>query len=92
VPLQEPHALLLFIVTIHLLGLGSAWLARLSEGSRRQTPCQLVFLLALAGAAFATVLLFKASFVWGLASGSMLSILVIAATCDFRGRRVAVPV
>lgn len=69
---------------IQIAGLSSAWLARLSEGSRNQASCQRLFfaLLGLVGVAtMATVALGPR---YWLASGATLSAMVLGAIWDFR--------
>jgi len=74
---------------LELFGLTSAWVTRQSEGSLRQTPCQLAFLACMAligGAAMATA-------GWGvgywLSCGTTLTLMVLTVTCDFHGCREA---
>jgi hypothetical protein len=80
--LQSPSAIWI-IAVVQVLGLASAWLARLSEGSRRQTSCQWLFFacLMLVGAATIVALHFGPGF-W-LTAGGTLSVMVLGATCDF---------
>src|SRR5690606_16808426 len=80
----ETPAVVWLLATIQLLGLISAWMVRLSEGSRRQVACQWVFVgtLALAGAVAMVSVALEPGY-W-LASGTSLSIMVLAATCDCR--------
>ncbi len=73
------------LVTVQLAGLSSAWLARLSEGSRGQTSCQRIFLACLGLVGVATVLsLFMTAGTW-MFSGATLSLMVLAAVWDFGG-------
>lgn len=75
----------LSLTAVQVLGLASAAVARLSEGSRCQAPGQCVFLvfLALIGGITVGTLLLGSGF-W-LASGGTLSLMVLGAVCDFRG-------
>jgi len=68
---------------LQLLGLLSAWCARLSEGSRCQTSFQRLFLACLflvGGMTIASILI--GSGCW-LLLGITLSLMVLTATCDF---------
>jgi hypothetical protein len=83
---QAPAVGWLFVV-VEVVGLASAWLARLSAGSRRQTPCQCLFLACLAlvgGAAF--VSLGFGPGCW-LVSSVTLSLMILTVTCDFSRSR-----
>ena len=74
-------------VAIEVAGLTSAWVARLSTGSRRQTSCQYLFLGCLAlmgGAAFASLGFGPGC--W-LVSSVTLALMILTVTCDFRRSR-----
>jgi len=70
--------------SLQVLGLLTAWMARVSEGSRWQSLFQHVFLggLILMGGA-SVVSLDLGSGCW-LTCGTTLSLMVLMATCDFR--------
>ncbi len=72
------------LILVQTLGLGSALLARISEGSSRQTPCQCVFMLAMAVVGLATIFSFWLNVGGWFLSGITLSIMVVAATWDSR--------
>ena len=69
---------------IQAAGLISAWLARLSEGSRSQAPCQCLFLAFLGLVGAATMLSAALGPRYWLASGATLSVMVLGAIWDFR--------
>ena len=73
-----------FLAAVQLVGLASAWLARLSEGSCHQTDCQCLFLGCLGMVGVATVTALWMGPGWWLGSGATLSVMVVTATCDFR--------
>lgn len=75
--------------TIEVLGLTSAWVARLSEGSRRQTSCQRVFLGFLALVGGATIISVALGLGCWLASGTTLLLMVLTVTCDCSRSRQA---
>jgi hypothetical protein len=79
----EGSFLFLLLSLIQIAGLASAWLARMSEGSPHQAPCQWLFcaLLAVVGA---TAMFSIALGTGWLASGGTLSVMVLAAIWDFR--------
>jgi len=62
----------------------SAWLARLSEGSARQAACQRFFLACLLLVGLGTIASLALVPTYWVASGTTLSLMVLAATCDFR--------
>ena len=84
----EPSFLVWSLGVIQILGLISAWLARLSEGSPSQVSCQRLFLacLALVGlTTMASIALSPTPKYW-LASGVTLSVMILAAIWDFSPR------
>ena len=85
---DSPSVLWLFVAA-QLLGVLSAWLARLSEGSVCQAVSQWMFfgVLPLMGAA-TMVALAVGPGCW-LACCATLSVMVLTVTCDFRGSREA---
>jgi hypothetical protein len=80
------HSLILLVlVSVQVLGLLSATLARLTEGSSYQGSSHRLFLgcLALVGLTTMGALILVGSGGW-LTSGTTFSLMVLAATCDFR--------
>jgi hypothetical protein len=73
------------LVGVLLLGLVSAAVARLSEGSRCQGPGQWTFLAFLALVGGVTVGAIAQGSGYWLPSGATLSVMVLGAVCDFRG-------
>jgi hypothetical protein len=71
---------------IQIAGLASAWLARLSEGSRRQASCQWLFVACLALIGVTTMASVALGPRYWLASGITLSVMVLAAIWDFRAQ------
>jgi hypothetical protein len=71
------------LAVIQVIGLVSAWLARASEGSRRETSCQRIFFACLGLMGLATMAAFSLSPGWWLTSGATLSVMILVATCDF---------
>jgi hypothetical protein len=81
--ISETPAICWLFGTVQVLGLTSAWIARLSTGSRRQTSCHCVFLacLPVVGGSAAVSLGLGPS-CW-LVSSVTLSLMVLTVTCDF---------
>lgn len=71
---------------VQIAGLVSAWLARLSEGSRSQASCQWLFLACLALIGFTTMVSVALGPRYWLASGITLSVMVLGAIWDFRAQ------
>lgn len=80
----EPTLPLWVWVCLQLVGIGSAWLARLSEGSAHQTRCQWLFMISLflIGLATMAALWQRPGYWLGLAI--TLSSMILVAICDFR--------
>jgi len=74
---------------IQIAGLSSAWLARLSEGSRSQTICQWLFFGCLALVGATTVFAMSLGPGCWLLTGSTLGVMVLAAVWDFRGAELS---
>jgi hypothetical protein len=76
-----------FLVAVQAIGVTSACVTRLSEGSSRQALSQVVFLgmLPLSGAA--TVVAFAIGLGWWLACSATLALMILTVTCDFRSGR-----
>jgi len=79
----EPITLVWVLASIQLLGLASAWLARIAQGSRGQTASQWLFLccLGLVGLSTAAAVTID-SMLW-LVCGATLALMVLAAVADF---------
>ncbi len=75
---------------VELLGLTSAWAARLSEGSLHQTCCQRLFLGCLTLVGGATIVSFGLGPSCWLTSGVTLAVMVLTVICDFGRCSVAV--
>ena len=77
------------LTALQVLGLSSAWIARVSEGSSLQTACQagFLFLLCLMGAATAASLALGPGTC--LSCGLTVSLMAVAAICDFNPARRA---
>jgi hypothetical protein len=71
------------MAAVQILGLLSAWIARLSEGSRRQVLCQRLFMACLLLVGLAAVAVPQTgSGCWMVASAT-LPLMVLMATYDF---------
>ena len=68
---------------LQVAGLVSAWLARFSEGSPRQTYCQWFFMACLGLVGFSIMLSMAFGTRYWLASGTTLSVMILAAIWDF---------
>jgi hypothetical protein len=73
------------LALIPIVGLVSAWLARLNEGSRWQACCHSLFVGCLAVIGLATMGFVAFGTGHWLGSGATLSVMVLAAVWDFRG-------
>ena len=71
---------------IQMAGLASAWLARMSEGSRSQASCQWLFLVFLAVMGLTTMATVALGPRYWLASGTTLAVMVLGAIWDFRAQ------
>ncbi len=69
---------------VQVVGLLSAWLARLSEGSASQAWCHRVFVVCLGLMGLTTMAFVAIGARYWLASGATLSAMVLAAVWDFR--------
>ena len=78
----QSHAAFWILTLVEVLGLASAWFARLSEGSPRQALCQRLFFgcLVLVGVAMIPALKLGPGF-W-FSSGTTLSLMILAVTYD----------
>jgi hypothetical protein len=86
--LDSPQVLWLLMAS-QLLGLFSAGIARLSEGSCCQAASQYIFFGVLPLMGVATALALAIGPGWWLACAATLALMVLTVTCDFRGRREA---
>jgi hypothetical protein len=71
---------------VQVAGLVSAWLARLSEGSRSQASCQWLFLACLGLMGLTTMASVALGTRYWLASGITLTVMVLGAVWDFRAQ------
>lgn len=81
----EPAALIYALAIIQVLGLASACLARIGEGSIRQASCQRLFLGCLALVGASTMLAMQVGPGTCVTSGATLAVMVLTATWDFGG-------
>lgn len=72
---------------LQVVGLWSTWLARRSIGSQHQTASQVMFVAALAAVGLTTIYSLLVGGGW-LFSGTTLSLMVVAGTCEFRSAQV----
>jgi hypothetical protein len=77
------------VLAAQALGLGSAWLARRSEGSPEQTFSQGFFVVSLLLVGAATIAAMGLGPGAWLASGTTFSVMVVTATCDLRRNTAA---
>jgi hypothetical protein len=85
-----PNVSMWWLMGIQIMGLASAWLARISEGSKHQVSYQLLFFCCLGGVGAATIGALLTSPGSCLMTGATLPIMVLAATWDFSaGKRAA---
>jgi hypothetical protein len=80
----EASLLLWGLGSIQIVGLISAWLARFSEGSRRQSCCHRLFLGCLGLIGLTTMATLALGPKYWLPSGMTLSVMVLGAVWDFR--------
>jgi len=83
----EGPVLVLVFAGIEALGLASAWLARIGEGSPRQGSFQRLFLGCLGVVGVAGILSLELPPGYWLSCGATLALMVLAATCDFHTTR-----
>jgi hypothetical protein len=79
----DPTISLWTLSIVQLLGIASAWLTRLSEGSAHQTRCQRIFLLSLLLMGAATIAALRLQPVYWLAPAVTLALMIIVVVCDF---------
>jgi hypothetical protein len=85
----DSSATLWLLIGVQLLGVSSAWTARLSEGSPWQTVSQYVFFATLPLMGIVTSIAFGIGPGCWLACCTTLATMVLTVTCDFRGSREA---
>jgi hypothetical protein len=85
----DSTTVLWIFVAAQLLGVSSAWLARLSEGSTCQTVGQCMFFGILPLMGIVTMAAWAVGPGCWLACSTTLAIMVLTVTCDFRGSREA---
>ena len=81
----EPVSLIYALAVVQVVGLASACLARMGEGSIRQTSCQRLFFGCLAMVGAATMIAMAIGPGACVASGAMMAVMVLTATWDFGG-------
>jgi hypothetical protein len=81
---SEVSLLVWCVAGIQIAGVASAWLARLTEGSPKQSPCQWLFVALLFAVGAITMLTIALGPRYWLASGATLSVMVLGAIWDFR--------
>jgi hypothetical protein len=74
---------------IEVLGLASAWFARLSDGCRPQRFCQRLFIACLVVVGASTIVCIGLWPACWLGCGVTMSLMVLTVTCDFRRHRPA---
>ena len=78
-----PNMSMWWLMGVQIVGLASAWLARIGEGSKHQISYQLLFFVCLGGVGAATIGALLCSPGSCLMTGATLPIMVLAATWDF---------
>ena len=79
----ETSCVFWLLIAVELLGLGSAIVARISEGSRRETWCQRIFLAVMGVVGIAAIISLGFGPDCWLAVGGTFSVMVLIATTDF---------
>jgi hypothetical protein len=85
----DSPAVLWLLIAAQLLGVISACIARLSEGSPRQALSQGTFFGALSLMGAATIVALAVGPGCWVACSASLALMVLTVTCDFRGSREA---
>ena len=85
----DSPAVLWLLIAVQLLGVLSACVARLSEGSSRQAISQGAFFGTLSLMGPATMVALAVGPGCWLACSTSLAVMVLMVTCDFRGSREA---
>lgn len=71
------------MLTLQVLGLATACLTRTSQGSRMQSTVQLFFFVSLLLVGAGTIVAIGLGPGYWMASGATLSLMVVAAVCEF---------
>ena len=79
----DSTALVWAFALLQVLGILTAWFARVTEGSCMQAFCQRVFLLTLLVIGIATMWAWGAGGGYWLLSSATLGLMTLAAVCDF---------
>jgi hypothetical protein len=86
----ESSSVVWLLTSVQVIGLISAWLARVSEGSSRQTVSHGFFLVCLGVVGFATAAGLTIGPGCWLTAATTLATMILIAICDFRGDRQVV--
>ncbi len=86
----ESSSMVCLLASVQGIGLISAWLARVSEGSSGQTVSHTLFLVCLGAVGLATTVAMAIGPGAWLTAGSTLAAMILIAICDFRGNRQTV--
>ena len=81
--LVQPWSIWWLLGIVQLVGLGSAWLTRMAEGSARQTVCQLFFLACLTVVGLTAVVAVQMEISGWFLSSTTLALMVLVVTLDF---------
>jgi hypothetical protein len=86
--MDQAHVLMFnwVMLGVQVLGLGSAWLTRRSEGSPLQSTIQALFVVALVLVGVATIVAIGRGPGCWLACGTTLSLMVVGVVCEFDRR------
>jgi hypothetical protein len=85
----DSPAVLWLLIAAQIIGVLSACIARLSEGSSRQAVSQWAFFATLSLMGPATIVALTVGPGYWLACSASLAFMVLVVTCDFRGSREA---
>jgi len=83
----ETPAIVWLLIAVQVLGLLSAWVARLSEGARCRGYAQCVFLGCLVVVAGTTIVALGLGPGYWLITGMTFPLMVLTVTCDFSHTR-----
>src|SRR5438046_10312065 len=83
----DPMVVAWCLACVQVVGLASAWLARITSRSDRHTSCQVLFICCLALVGMVTMVALSLGEGAFLISGTTLSILVLTTTWDFGGAK-----
>jgi Flp pilus assembly protein TadB len=79
------------LATVQLLGMASAWLARLAEGSAHQNRCQRLFFFSLIAVGGVTMMSLRMPPLYWLVSAVIFTLMIMVVVCDFSRHRRADP-